>query len=106
MRRVVCFFVFCSLTSCASRQVKVLDAPWVSMKNSEAPDASMKLAKAGSVDERYCLKSWSGSFGLMDEVVKQAETKHKIDYIRNASFNKDEGRECMNLVGEGYRIVR
>lgn len=92
------------LNGCAARTVKVLDAPWVSMKNPGPPAAGAKLVRVGPVEEEYCVNSWSGSYGLMDEVTKQAEKKHGIDYVRSASFTKTEGTSCVQLSGEGYRV--
>lgn len=93
------------MTACASRTVKVLDATWVSMKNPMPPSTSAKLVKVGKVSEEYCLKAWSGSFGLMDEAVKQAESKNQIDYIKYPSFTKSEGSSCVQVSGEGYRVT-
>ncbi len=92
--------------SCGSQSVKVLDAQWVSMKHAQPPENINKLASTGRLNESYCFSSWTGSFGLMDEVVKQAENKYHLDYIRNASFSKDSGRSCVSVVGEGFRITR
>lgn len=105
MKKLMFVFGFLLLAGCAGRTVKVLDAPWVSMKNSGPPPAGAKLVRVGPVNEEYCLDSWaSGTFGLMDEVTKQAEKKHGIDYVRSASFTKSEGHACAQLSGEGYRL--
>jgi hypothetical protein len=95
--------LFLTLTACAGRTVKILDAPWVSMKNQSLPASLDKLKSVGSIDERYCQQSWTGSYGLMDEVLKQTQAKYDIDFVRNASFTKDEGTLCVNVIGEGYR---
>lgn len=94
------------LAGCASQSVKVLDATWVSMKHAEPPTEAQKLVRQVAIQERYCQKSWNGSYGLMDEVVKQAEAKNQIDYIKHASFSEDRRHNCMDLTGEGYRIVQ
>lgn len=94
------------LAGCANRSVKVLDSRWVSMKHSSPPLKGTPLKAVGGVDETFCMSSWSGAFGLMDEVVKKAEQKYDIDYIRDASFTKAVGRECVSVVGQGYRVVR
>lgn len=93
------------LTACASRTVKLLDANWTSMKHSMPPSAKEKLVKVGNVNEEYCLKAWSGSFGLMDEAVKLAESKNQIDYIRYPSFTHTQGTSCVQVSGEGYRVT-
>lgn len=89
-----------SAVACVSKQ-KVLDANWVSMKYSEFPDET-KLTRVAPIETKYCMNSWSGSYGLIDEATKQAESKFQIDYIKNPSFVK-EGDTCMTVTGEGYR---
>lgn len=98
---VVLSLLVLSMTACVHRQ-KVLDANWVSMKYSDFPDES-KLTRVAPIETKYCMNSWSGTFGLIDEATKQAESKFQIDYIKNPSFVK-EGEECMILSGEGYRV--
>lgn len=103
MKTIYLLLVGLIFSGCGARSVKVLDAPWVSMKHPGGPENPKKLVKVGPIEERYCMESWSGSYGLMDEVVKQAEQKYKVDYIADASFTEDRGRPCIDLVGEGYR---
>ena len=103
MKKLVLFTSLLMMSACATRTVKILDAQWVSMKNSQPADPQ-KLTRVNSVDERYCSENWSGSYGLMDEVVKQAEAAGRLDYIKNASFSQEVGRRCVTLVGEGYRL--
>jgi hypothetical protein len=91
---------------CASRSVRVMDASWVSMRHTAPPDNPKKMTRVATIDETYCMEKWSGSFGLMDEVVKQAEAKHNIDYIKSPIFSKDENRPCVTVIGEGFRIVQ
>lgn len=98
------FLITLMLSACASRTVKVLDATWTSMKHPMPPSSKEKLIKVNNVAEEYCLKAWSGSFGLMDEAVKQAEAKNQIDYIKYPSFTMTEGTSCVQVSGEGYRI--
>ena len=104
MKKVILLASFFLLNACATRTVKVLDAQWVSMKHAEPADPQ-KLTRVNSVDERYCMNSWSGSYGLMDEVVKQAEANGRLDYVKNASISQEVGRPCVTLVGEGYRSL-
>ncbi len=100
----VALIMILSLSACATRSVKVMDASWVSMKHARSPQNIAALKSVGTIEERFCQESWSGSYGLMDEVVKLAEKKHGIDYIRNASFTKEVGHQCATVVGEGFRI--
>lgn len=97
----MCFMV----SACASRTVKVLDASWVSMKHPMPPSVKDKVVKVGNIAEEFCLKAWNGSYGLMDEAVKQAESKNQIDYIKYPSFTKSEGLDCVQVSGEGYRVM-
>lgn len=94
------------LNGCANQTVKILDATWVSMKNSTPPGPLDRLTKVGPISEEYCLDKLSGSFGLMDEVVKKAEEKNKIDYIKYPSFSQTVGKACVQVAGEGFRILR
>ena len=91
---------------CASQKVKILDATWVSMKNSSPPGPEDKLKKVGPIQEEYCLNSFSGTFGLMDEAVKKAEETHHLDYIKFPAFTQTVGKSCVQVEGEGYRIIR
>lgn len=94
------------LSACGSRSVKVLDASWVSMKHSMPPAPSNKITRISKVDDEYCVDSWSGDFGLMDEVVKKVEHKYEIDYIKYPAFTQSVGKPCMRVSGEGYRVTR
>jgi hypothetical protein len=93
-------------SACATRTVKVVDATWVSMKNSMPPGSHDKLTKVADLSEEYCLDSWTGDYGLMDEVVKKTEANYNIDYIKYPAFTKSVGKSCVQLSGEGYRITR
>jgi len=105
MKKIILLSSLLLLSACAAKQVKILDAAWVSMKHSGPPENPKKLMKVAALEEQYCMSGWSGSFGLMDEAVKQAESKFTIDYIRNASFIQDIGRSCVTVNGEGYRVT-
>lgn len=99
-------FVMLGLTACSGRTVKLLDANWVSMRNSMPPSPKDNLVRVSGVSEEFCLDSWSGSYGLMDEVVKKVETKYQIDYVKYPSFTQTIGTHCVQLSGEGYRVAR
>lgn len=98
--------VMLSLSACASRTVKLLDANWTSMKHSMPPGPKDKLEKVSNISTEYCLESWSGSYGLMDEAVKKAEASYQIDYIKYPSFTQSIGKSCVQVSGEGYRVAR
>ncbi|MBC7741305.1 MAG: hypothetical protein H7061_03855 [Bdellovibrionaceae bacterium] len=42
----------------------------------------------------------------IDEVVRKAETKYDIDYIKYPSFSRREGKNCVQVLGERYRIAK
>ncbi|MGZ5279746.1 MAG: hypothetical protein ACXWC9_07390 [Pseudobdellovibrionaceae bacterium] len=93
-------------SACASRTIKIVDATWASMKNPMPPNSKEKLTKVANVAEEFCLSAWNGSYGLMDEAVKQAELKHQLDYIKYPSFTMSQGKSCVQVSGEGYRVTR
>ena len=106
MKNLIFILGLCLMTgACAHRTVKVLDATWVSMRHSMPPSPKDKLEKVQNIYEEFCLNSWSGNFGMMDEVVKLAESKNKIDYIKFPSFTRTEGKSCVQVTGEGYRVI-
>jgi hypothetical protein len=106
IRKIFLAISLVTLSGCANQTVKILDATWVSMKNSTPPGPTDKLTKVGPISEEYCLDKLSGSYGLMDEAVKKAEEKNKIDYIKYPSFTQTVGKSCVQVAGEGFRILR
>jgi hypothetical protein len=106
MKNLIYLSLVFVLSACGTQTVKVLDASWVSMKNSSPPSPKDKLVKVGAVDDEYCVTAWSGSYGLMDEAVLQAEKKHNIDYIKYPAFTRRMGTACVQVSGEGYRVVQ
>ena len=103
---VLMMFVILGLTACSGRTVKLLDANWVSMRHAMPPAPKDNIVRVSNVSEEFCLDSWSGSYGLMDEVVKKVETKYEIDYVKYPSFTQTFGTFCVQLSGEGYRVAR
>ena len=95
-------FLALVLAGCAS-QIKILDSEWASMKYTEAPDIS-KVTRVSSVKKKHCVSTWSGTYGLMDEVLKEVERDFNVDYVRSASFTMI-GKNCMVLEGDGYRTA-
>ncbi|WP_413287721.1 hypothetical protein [Bdellovibrio sp. HCB337] len=76
------------------------------MKYTMPPSPKENLVRVSNVSEEYCLESWSGTYGLMDEVVKKVETKYQIDYVKYPSFTQSIGKQCVQLSGEGYRVAK
>lgn len=93
-----------SLSACGSKSVKVLDAPWISMKSSSPPQAPESLKKVGPISEKYCHNSFKGSghVGLIDEVLLQSERKNNLDHIGNVSIYQ-VNQTCVELTGIGYQ---
>lgn len=106
MKKTAMIFLFLFASACANRTVKVVDATWVSMKNPMPPSSKESLLKVANVNEEFCLEAWTGSYGLMDELVKKTEAKYQIDYIKYPAFTQTLGRNCVQLSGEGYRVTR
>lgn len=103
---ILVLFVMFSMSACSSKTVKLLDASWVSMKNTMPPSPKDNLVRVSAVSEEYCMESWSGTYGLMDEVVKKVEAKYQVDYIKYPSFTQTFGQHCVQVSGEGYRVAR
>ena len=106
MKIIIMLMMALLISSCASR-VKILDASWLSMKNPDGPRKNQAMMKVSAVnEEEYCMKAWSGDFGLIDEVIKQVEKKYEADFIKNASITQTEGSTCVQLSGQAYRLAR
>lgn len=108
MKKIISLFaIVFMLSACASRSIKILDAEWTSMKHKSPPSTAQKLSPVRAVSINYCVDSWSGNYGLMDEAVIKAEAQYDLDYIKNPAFTQTQGKpNCMQLSGEGYRIAR
>jgi hypothetical protein len=105
MKKTILFAIAAlALSGCQMKQ-KVMDASIVSMTYTSLP-ADSKLADAGPVSGKFCSDSFNdkGSIGLFDEAVKSAQTTHKIDFITNATFWRDE-HGCILLEGTGQRLA-
>lgn len=89
------------LGACAMKQ-KVLDVPAVSMTQSYLPQ-DKTLEETGPVTGSFCTSTdHKGSYGLIDESVKNAQQTAKVDFIVNASFFQEGS--CMTVEGTGARI--
>ena len=95
-----------TMSACGTRNVKVLDANWTSMKHAMPPAPNQQLMRVSKIQTEFCLESWSGNYGLMDEAVKKAEAQYEIDYIKYPAFTQSIGKSCVQVAGEGYRIVK
>jgi hypothetical protein len=105
MKNLAIILVLATFTSCAMKQ-RVLNASAVSMS-----DYSMKkgyvLQEMGEVSGEFCAEPGFGSSstGLMDEAIKNAQTKKKgSQFIMNATFYKKAN--CMIVEGEAAKAVR
>ncbi len=68
------------------------------------PSPKENITKISNITEEYCMKSWSGSYGLMDEAVKKVELKYQADYIKYPSFTQKVGTNCVTVSGEAFKI--
>jgi hypothetical protein len=91
-------------SSCASSRQKILDTSAVSMTKISL-EKNQKLNPIGPVTGRYCkgTSQKNGEYGLMDEVINDAQTKSGADYITEVSFWLEGG--CIVLEGTGQKIT-
>lgn len=102
MRYLAIILVSMLLGACAVKQ-KVLDASAVSMSKSYVPKGK-SLKEMGDVTGQFCTdSSHKGSMGLMDETIKDAQRRSKVDFIINASFFRKGS--CMMVEGTGAKLV-
>lgn len=90
-------------TSCAAQKVKVMNAPAVSMTH-ESLKTGQTLVESGAVKGEFCADSFkkSGTFGLFDEAVKNAQETSHVDFILNATFWASGS--CMSVEGTGAKV--
>jgi len=89
------------LGACAMKQ-KVLDVSAVSMTHSNIPQGKT-LEEKGTVKGSFCTNNdHKGTFGLIDESVKNAQQTAKVDFLLNASFFQEGS--CMTVEGTGAVI--
>ena len=103
MKNLIFVALLLGATSCAHK-VKVLDASAVSMTHdSIAP--GQNLVEVGEVDSEFCPDAFSdsGSIGLLDEAIKNAQKKSGADWIMNASFWRDQ-KGCISVTGTGKKV--
>lgn len=108
MKNIIYLPIVCvALSACVGRPVKILDGTWTSMRHQMPPTSDQKIMRISNIQIEYCVNAWSGSYGLMDEVVKKAESDYDIDYVKYPAFSQIIGKaNCIQLAGEGYKLVR
>ena len=87
MRKIVCSATLLVLfTSCAMKQ-RILNASSVSMTKYSS-QKGQNVEEAGEVTGEFCADtlSDSGTVGLLDEAIKDAQNKSGADFISNATF--------------------
>lgn len=96
--------IVASLGGCTMKQ-KILDAGAVSMTHS-ALQPGDTLREKGPVTGTWCYSSSdSGTVGMMDETVRNAQKENNVDYITNAAFFVGPKPGCMMVEGTGNMIV-
>ena len=95
---VIMFFV----SSCAMKQ-EILNASAVSMTRYSIKK-KVKLEEAGEVTGEFCadISGNSGTLGLLDEAIKDAQNKSGADYITNAVFYSRGN--CIVVEGIAMRV--
>ena len=90
------------ITSCAHR-VKILDANGVSMTKYHLKKGQ-KTKQLDDVEGKFCPDSFndSGTLGLIDEAVKDAQKKSGGDFLSQVTFYK-EGH-CVVVSGTPLKI--
>ena len=89
--------------SCAS--IKILDVPMISMTNTTY-DGNVQLKSIGEIKDEACVGSFDNK-GLIDNVVKHAQKKYKVDYIKDATLLlSGSNARCMEIVGEGVKVKK
>lgn len=102
MKKIFLILPLILVSACVMKQ-KVLDAPAVSMTHSNVPEGK-KLKQTGPVTGQFCTdSSHEGTYGLMDEAVKNAQKTSGADFLINASFFQTGG--CMIVEGTGATIL-
>ena len=91
------------LGGCAMK-TKILDAGAVSMKHAHMPE-NAKMKDIGEVTGEFCTdSSQEGQIGLMDEAIKDAQSKSGADFITNVTFYSTGS--CVTLEGTGQKLVK
>lgn len=102
MKNIVLILSLVLVSACVMKQ-KVLDAPAVSMTHPNVPEGK-KLKQMGPVNGQFCTDSdHQGTYGLMDEAVKDAQKTSGADFLVNASFFQTGG--CMTVEATGAKIL-
>lgn len=97
-------FLALIITSCAHR-VKFLNVGGVSMTKYHLKNGQ-KTKELDEVEGKFCPDSFkqSGSFGLIDEAVKDAQKNSKADFLTNVTFYREGS--CVVAVGTPLKIVK
>lgn len=91
-------------SSCAMKQ-RILNASAVSMTK-YSTKKSQKAEEAGEVTGEFCADSTSdsGTVGLLDEAIKDAQNKSGADWITNAVFYSKGN--CVIVEGMAMKIKK
>jgi len=91
------------MTGCAVK-TKILDVSAVSMTHPSIKEGE-SLQEKGPVTGQFCMDTMNdkGSIGLIDEVVRNAQKQHNVDFITNAVVFQTGN--CVGIEGTGHNIT-
>jgi hypothetical protein len=100
---ILTFVALISLVGCAMK-TKILDTAAISMTKAHLNEGE-KLSETGPVTGQFCADTWNdkGSFGLIDECVKNAQQQSGVDFILNASVYRSGN--CVSVEGTGAKLA-
>lgn len=98
-------FAFTLFSIGCAHKYSILKVNAASMKHRNLA-AGSSLTNIGPVKAEYCVpifeKTSGEDKGLIDEVIKVAQEKYRIDFILNPNFSHDG--KCIYVDGEGAKI--
>jgi len=93
------------LSSCANQRKVILVTPVVSMsKYSLKPN--QKVIMKDEIEGKFCAEAFrkSGSYGLIDEAIKDAQRKSRADFIYDATVSQQG--HCTFVSGTAAHIKK
>lgn len=105
MKKIVSIVAIMFLASSCAMKQRILNASAVSMTKYSTKKKA-KVEEAGEVTGEFCADSTgdSGTIGLLDEAIKDAQNKSGADYITNAIFYSKGN--CVMVEGMAMKIKK
>lgn len=105
MKKIVSIAAIMLLASSCAMKQRILNASSVSMTKYSA-QSKQKIEEAGEVTGEFCADSGSdsGTIGLLDEAIKDAQNKSGADFISNAIFYSKGN--CVMVEGMAMKIKK